>query len=118
MRFVENVPNEDLIALYNAAALFVLPSFYEGFGLPVLEAMACGTPVVCSERGSLPEVAGDAALLVNPDGLDGLASAMERALEDQPLRAQMRSRGLAQAAHFSWEMTAKETLAIYHRLID
>jgi len=77
VRFVENVPNEDLIALYNAAALFVLPSFYEGFGLPVLEAMACGTPVVCSERGSLPEVAGDAALLVNPDDLDGLASAME-----------------------------------------
>ena len=118
VHFVENAPNEDLIALYNAAALFVLPSFYEGFGLPVLEAMACGTPVVCSERGSLPEVAGDAALFVNPDDLDGLASAMGRALEDQPLRAQMRSKGLAQAARFSWERTARETLGIYKQLMS
>jgi glycosyltransferase involved in cell wall biosynthesis len=118
VRFVENAPNEDLVALYNSAHLLVLPSFYEGFGLSVLEAMACGTPVVCSECGSLSEVAGDAALLVNPDDLDGLASAMERALEDQSLRAHMRSKGLAQAARFSWEKTARETLAIYQRLID
>ena len=116
VRFVENAPNADLVALYNAARLFVLPSFYEGFGLTVLEAMACGTPVVCSERGSLPEVAGDAALLINPDDLDGLASAMERALEDESLRAQMRSKGLAQAARFSWEKTAQETLSLYRAL--
>ena len=116
VRFVENLPNEELVALYNAAALLVLPSFYEGFGLPVLEAMACGTPVVCSERGSLPEIAGDAALLVNPDDLDRLASAMERALDDEPLRAQLRSRGFANVARFSWEKTARETVEIYRRM--
>jgi glycosyltransferase involved in cell wall biosynthesis len=114
--FLENLPNEELVALYNAAALLVLPSFYEGFGLPVLEAMACGTPVVCSERGSLPEIAGDAALLVNPDDLNGLASAMERALDDELLRAQLRSRGFANVARFSWEKTARETLDIYRRM--
>jgi glycosyltransferase involved in cell wall biosynthesis len=118
VRFIENLPNEELVALYNAAALLVLPSFYEGFGLPVLEAMACGIPVVCSERGSLPEIAGDAARLVNPDDLDGLAASMERVLEDEPLRAQMRSRGLANIARFSWEKTAKETLDIYRALLQ
>jgi glycosyltransferase involved in cell wall biosynthesis len=117
VRFVENAPNEDLVAFYNSARLLGLPSFYEGFGLTVLEAMACGTPVVCSERGSLPEVAGDAALLINPDDLDGLANAMERAMEDEPLRAQMRSRGLAQAAKFSWEKTARETAALYRAIL-
>jgi len=105
-----------LAALYNAAGLLVLPSFYEGFGLTVLEAMACGTPVVCSDRGSLPEVASDAALLINPDDVDGLAKAMERALEDEPLRAQMRERGLANVQRFSWEKTAQQTLDIYRRL--
>ena len=114
--FLENSPNEELVALYNAAALLVLPSFYEGFGLTVLEAMACGTPVVCSERGSLPEIAGGAALLVNPDDLDGLASAMERALDDEPLLAQLREQGFANVARFSWEKTARETLEIYRRM--
>ena len=116
VRFVQDPPNEDLVALYNAAGLLVLPSFYEGFGLTVLEAMACGTPVVCSDRGSLPEVTGDAALLINPDDVDGLAKAMERALEDEPLRAQMRERGLANVKRFSWEKTAQQTLDIYRRL--
>ncbi len=117
VRFVEDPPDEELVSLYNAAALFVLPSFYEGFGLTVLEAMACGTPVVCSNRGSLPEVAGDAALLINPDDLDDLSRALERALEDEPLRAQMRARGLVQAARFSWEKTARETLALYRQVL-
>ena len=116
VRFVENLPDKELVALYNAAALLVLPSFYEGFGLPVLEAQACGAPVVCSERGSLPEIAGDAALLVNPDDLDGLASAMERTLKDESLRAQLRARGLANVKRFSWEKTARETLDIYKRV--
>jgi glycosyltransferase involved in cell wall biosynthesis len=114
--FLENPSNEELVALYNAAALLVLPSFYEGFGLPVLEAMACGTPVVCSERGSLPEIAGGAVLLVNPDDLDGLASTIERTLRDELLRAQLRSRGFANVARFSWEKTARETLEIYRRM--
>ena len=117
VHFVENLPDQELVALYNAAGLLVLPSFYEGFGLTVLEAMACGTPVVCSERGSLAEIAGDAALLINPDDLDGLAMAMKRLLEDESLRAQMRARGLANVARFSWEKTTRETLAIYRALL-
>jgi glycosyltransferase involved in cell wall biosynthesis len=118
VRFIENLPNEDWVALYNSAGLVVLPSFYEGFGLTVLEAMACGTPVVCSDRGSLPEVTGDAALFVNPDDLDGLADAMLRALQDEPLRARLRERGFANVKRFSWEKTARETLAIYRRIVD
>lgn len=118
VRLVENLPNAGLVALYNAAALLVLPSFYEGFGLPVLEAQACGTPVVCAERGSLPEIAGDAALLVNPDDVDGLAAAIERALCDESLRAQLRERGFANVARFSWAKTAQETLGLYRRMLD
>jgi glycosyltransferase involved in cell wall biosynthesis len=83
----------------------------------VLEAQACGTPVVCAERGSLPEIAGNAALLINPDDLDGLAAAMARALDDESLRAQLRERGFANVQRFSWEKTARETLTIYHNLL-
>jgi glycosyltransferase involved in cell wall biosynthesis len=107
------VPPEDLPALYSAARLFVLPSLYEGFGLPVLEAMACGTPVVCSNASCLPEVAGDAALLVEPHDVDGLAAALERVLSDEALRRVMIERGLAQVARFSWAKAARETLAVY-----
>jgi len=113
VQFIGGVLPEDLPALYSAARLFVLPSVYEGFGLPVLEAMACGTPVVCSQASSLPEVAGDAALLVEPHDVDGLAAALQRALSDEALRRQMIERGLAQAARFSWEKAARETLAVY-----
>jgi len=113
VQFIGGVPPEDLPALYSAARLFVLPSLYEGFGLPVLEAMACGTPVVCSHASSLPEVAGDAALLVEPHDVDGLAAALQRALSDEALRRQMIERGLAQAARFSWAKAARETLAVY-----
>ena len=113
VQFIGGVPPEDLPALYSAARLFVLPSVYEGFGLPVLEAMACGTPVVCSNASSLPEVAGDAALLVEPHDVDGLAAALQRALGDEALRRQMIARGLTQAARFSWAKAAQETLAIY-----
>jgi glycosyltransferase involved in cell wall biosynthesis len=114
--FAEDPSDKELVALYNAAAMLVLPSFYEGFGLPVLEAMACGTPVVCADRGSLPEIAGDAALLVNPDDLDSLADAMEHMLDDEPLRAKMREQGFSNVARFSWERTARETLNIYKRV--
>jgi glycosyltransferase involved in cell wall biosynthesis len=115
--FVGAVDEEDLPALYSGAALFVFPSEYEGFGLPALEAMACGSPVVCSNTSSLPEVAGEAALLVDPTDVDALAAATGRVLADVGLRQAMREKGLAQAARFSWERTARETLAVYESVL-
>jgi len=113
VQFLRFVPEEDKPFLYNAARLFVFPSLYEGFGLPPLEAMACGTPVVCSKAASLPEVVGNAALLVDPNNPADLAQAMLAALTDESLRAYLRQQGLAQAARFSWEKTARETLQVY-----
>lgn len=104
------VEEEDLPALYRGAALFAFPSLYEGFGLPVLEAMASGVPVVCSDTSSLPEVAGDAALLIDPLDVDGLSSAMLRVWEDDGLRAAMIKRGLTQAARFTWQASARQLL--------
>lgn len=109
------VPEADLPALYAAAAAFVFPSLYEGFGLPVLEAMACGTPVICSAVSSLPETAGDAALLVDPTDVNALAAALARVLIEPGLAADLRARGFAQAARFNWERTAAETLSIYRQ---
>lgn len=105
------IPREDNPLLYNAATVFAFPSRYEGFGLGPLEAMACGTPVVCSNASSLPEVVGEAALLVPPDDVAGWAHALWRALADAPLRAELRDRGLRQAAQFGYERVARETLA-------
>jgi len=102
---------------YNAADLFVYPSRYEGFGLPVLEAMASGTPVVTTHVASLPEVAGDAALLVSPDEEGQLIEAMRRALSDESLRQEMINKGLAHAADFTWARTAQQTVDIYHRAL-
>jgi len=113
--FLGYVPEADLPALYSLARLFVFPSLYEGFGLPPLEAMACGTPVVCAHTSSLPEVAGDAALLVDPLDADGLAAAMQQALGDEELRARLIERGLRQAARFTWRAAAPQLLAIYER---
>jgi glycosyltransferase involved in cell wall biosynthesis len=110
------VDDADLPALYRNAALFAFPSLYEGFGLPVLEAMACGVPVVCSNASSLPEVAGDAALLVDPLDTDGLAEALARVLEDAGLRQGMVARGAAQAARFTWEQAAHELLGVFDSL--
>jgi glycosyltransferase involved in cell wall biosynthesis len=107
------VPYDQLPWWYNAAELFVFPSRYEGFGLPPLEAMACGTPVIASTASSLPEVVGDAGLLVEPDDVDGLAEAMARLLGDADLRAELRTRGLARAATYSWRRTAAETARVY-----
>ncbi|MBI5303378.1 MAG: glycosyltransferase family 4 protein [Chloroflexi bacterium] len=111
------VPTDDLPNWYRAAELFVYPSRYEGFGMPPLEAMACGTPVVTTNASSLPEVVGDAALQVSPDDDDALADAITRALTDRALREQMRARGLARAAQFSWTRAGNETAAIYRALL-
>jgi glycosyltransferase involved in cell wall biosynthesis len=103
----------EMRALYAAAALFVLPSLYEGFGLPILEAMACGTPVIAANTSSLPEVVGEAGLLVPPGDPEALAGAMARVLDDADLAADLRQRGLRRAKGFTWEATAAKTLAVY-----
>ncbi len=118
VQLLHDVPDADLPALYNAASLLTTPSFYEGFGLPALEAMACGTPVVVSDRSSLPEIVGQAGLLVNPDDPSDIAQALARVLTDHRLRERMRELGLAQAAQFSWDQTARETLAVYRRVLE
>ena len=114
VRFLGFVPFDTLRCFYETAAAFVFPSRYEGFGLPPLEAMACGAPVVASNVSSLPEVVGDAAVLVNPENVFDIARGIREALLDEPLRAELIRRGRAQAARFSWERTAKAVLEIYH----
>jgi glycosyltransferase involved in cell wall biosynthesis len=108
--------DEDLPALYSLASAFLFPSRYEGFGLPPLEAMACGTPVICSNAASLPEVAGDAAVLIPPDRPELLAAAIERVLQDRAFGEELRARGLVQASRFTWEETAHRTLQVYEGL--
>jgi len=115
VRFLPDVAEADLPALYGGALLFVFPSLYEGFGLPPLEAMACGTPVICSNTSSMPEVVGDSALLVDPTMVEQLAAELERLIDDAALRAQLRTAGLQRAAAFSWAQTAAATLAIYEQ---
>jgi len=118
VRFLGGVPNEELVYLYNAAKLFVLPSFYEGFGLPPLEAMACGTPVIASNVSSLPEVVGDAGILIDPQDVEGLTVAMWRVLSDETLQREMREKGLKRAEIFSWERAAQETLTVYRLVAE
>jgi len=115
--FTGVVNDERLVELYQQATLFVFPSRYEGFGLPVLEAMACGCPVICSNASSLPEVAGDAAILVDPMDVEGFTHEMDRVLTSSDLRRNLRGRGLAQAARFSWDRTARETIAVYKKVL-
>jgi len=116
-QFINHPPGEDLVAAYNIADLFVSPSPYQGFGLPVLEAMACGTPVVCSNAASLPEVVGDAAVTVDPNDVEALGEAMHRVLADADLQQDLRRRGLERAAGFTWEQTARETLPLYEEVL-
>jgi len=111
---LKDVSREFLLSLYREASLFVFPSVYEGFGLPILEAMANKVPVITSNRSSLPEVVGDAAVLVDPLDVDGLASAILTLLTDNDLREQIIMRGLQRASEFSWEKTAKATLQVYY----
>jgi glycosyltransferase involved in cell wall biosynthesis len=108
--FTGFVSPEDKVYLYNLADLFVYPSFFEGFGFPPLEAMACGVPTITSNTSSLPEIAQDAALMVNPYDTDELAWAMEQVLSDVALRKELARRSLAQAKLFSWDKCARETL--------
>ena len=111
--FTDFVAEEDLAPLYSGAVAFVFPSLYEGFGLPALEAMACGTPVITSNTTSLPEVAGDAALLVSPTDPDELCDAMSTVLADHSLREELRRKGLARATQFSWKRCADITAGVY-----
>jgi alpha-1,3-rhamnosyl/mannosyltransferase len=107
------VGDDDLVVLYSACACFVFPSLHEGFGFPILEAMACGAPVVCSDRSSLPEVAGQAALLVDPLDAGAIADAIEAVLRDPERAARMRAAGLAHSASFSWQRCAELTVEAY-----
>lgn len=112
-----HVSEADLPAIYSSATLFIRPVLYEGFGLPVLEAMACGTPVVCSNVASLPEVAGDAAITIEPTDVEALAVTMQRVLSDHDLLEELRGRGLERAANFTWERTARETVEVYEQVL-
>lgn len=117
VHFVGYVLAEELPWWYNAADLFVYPSLYEGFGLPPLEAMACGTAVIASTASSLPEVVGQAGLLVDPSDIEALAVAMEEVLADRDAQEQMRAAGLTQAQNFSWARTARQTVDSYRRAL-
>ncbi|MBS1252983.1 MAG: Alpha-maltose-1-phosphate synthase [Anaerolineales bacterium] len=116
VRFLGRVPQDDLILIYNAATVHVHPAFYEGFGLPPLEAMAVGTPTIVSDVSSLPEVVGDAGWLLPPEDVEGWAAAIGRLVADEDLRADFRQRGFEQANKFSLERMAEETLAIYRQV--
>jgi glycosyltransferase involved in cell wall biosynthesis len=110
------VPQEDLPALYSGALCFVYPSYFEGFGLPPLEAMKCGAPVIVGNKTSLPEVVGDAALTVDPFDVEAIASAMQRVIESPALREELSIKGQARAETFDWRETARKTLAIYQEV--
>jgi glycosyltransferase involved in cell wall biosynthesis len=112
VHFLNAVPEAQLPALYRSAEALIFPSLYEGFGLPLLEAMACGTPVVTSNVTAMPEVAGDAALLVDPTSVPQIAEAMKRIVSDDSLRWELREKGLARAAQFSWDKTAERVRGI------
>ena len=114
VRFLDYIPDGELATLYHAAAVVTVPSLYEGFGIPVLEAMACGTPVVCSDGGSLPEVAGDAALVVPVADTDALSDALVRATGDAALRASLIQRGRERVVGFTWEAAARAHVQVYH----
>ncbi len=117
VRFIGYVPDADLPALYSGATLFCYPSLYEGFGLPPLEAMACGAPTVTSDTSSLPEVVGDAALTVDPVSVESIATALRRFLLETELRDTYRRKGLQRAASFSWQRTAQLTKEVYDKVL-
>ena len=104
--------------VYNLADLFVYPTRYEGFGFPALEAMACGTPVITTDISSLPEIVGDAGLLITPDDEHALTTTIAKVLSDSTLYEQLRTKGLLQAKYFTWERTSRETLKVYQRVLE
>ena len=112
---MQNVDDDDMPALFAAASVFVFPSFYEGFGIPPLEAMACGTPVIVSRTSSLPEVVGDAAELVDPHDVASIAGALERVLRDPERRGELSAAGLRRATLFDWREEAGKLREIIHR---
>jgi glycosyltransferase involved in cell wall biosynthesis len=114
--FAGYVPAEDLPTLYSAATALLMPSQYEGFGLPLLEAMACGAPVISSRASSLPELAGDAALLIDPDDASELTSAIRQLIDQPQLAATLCQRGLSQASKFTWEASARQTADLYQEV--
>lgn len=114
VRFLDYVPDGDLPLLYSLASVVAMPSLYEGFGIPIVEAMACGTPVVASSAGSLPEIVGDAGLLAAPEDVEALADALSRASSDEPLRATLIARGNERARQFDWDEAARQHVAVYH----
>lgn len=114
---VGNLEKDELAAFYNLASAYVQPSFYEGFGLPVLEAFACGVPVVCSNGGSLPEVGGDAALFFNPQNLNQFINLLREVLQNMSLREKLIKLGLKQAEKFSWQKVVDETKAVYMKIL-
>lgn len=116
--YIDYVSDEDLVLLYNAAELFIYPSLYEGFGLPLLEAMACGCPVVTSNLSSLPEVVRDAGYLINPYDEDEIAKAMLEILKNENLKENLIKKGLERIKKFSWRKTAEETLEVYKEVLD
>jgi len=111
-----HLPDEDLKEIYSGAAALVYPSLYEGFGLPIVEAMACGCPVICSNAASMPEVAGNAAILIDPSSSDELAEGLGKILNDTEFRQMLVKRGLDQAASFSWEETARKTFNLFKKV--
>ncbi|HKZ34322.1 MAG TPA: glycosyltransferase family 1 protein, partial [Patescibacteria group bacterium] len=118
VKFLGHVKEEDLVALYNGAELLVFPSLFEGFGLPVVEAFACGLPVVTSSTSSLPEVGGDACVYVEPTSIEEIEGAIRRVLSNTMLRDELIRKGLKQAGTFSWEKAAKETLTVLERVYE
>jgi glycosyltransferase involved in cell wall biosynthesis len=116
VRFLGFVPDCDLRPLYSAATIFLYPSFYEGFGLPIIEAMACGCPVITSDKGSLAEVAKDAAILIDPMSPDDISHKMIKLTVDKNLRIEMIRKGLLNADRFTWENTAKKVIGIYEKI--
>jgi glycosyltransferase involved in cell wall biosynthesis len=118
LQLLERVSDEELVLLYNAASLFVFPSLYEGFGLPLLEAMACGTPVVAANNSSIPEIVGEAALLIEAEDTEAMAGTIARVLVDEILRTVLIEKGLKRAASFSWTKCARQTVAVYRRVLS